>query len=71
MSTKFEKIVVVGAGPTGLTLALLLAERGITVDVLESLEQVDQRPRGVAYGSPAVKSVKLTQYCPYIYSLNT
>lgn len=49
------KVVVVGAGPTGLTLALMLGRRGIEVEVLESLSGIDQRPRGVGYGPPAVQ----------------
>lgn len=57
MNPPFSEVVIVGAGPTGLTLALLLAKRGVKVVVLERLEQVDQRPRGIAYGSPAVRYV--------------
>lgn len=55
MANQIQEVIIVGAGPTGLTLALLLAKRGVKVHVLEALEQVDQRPRGVAYGTPAVR----------------
>ena len=49
------KVVVVGAGPTGLILALMLGRRGVEIEVLESLPEIDQRPRGVGYGPPAVQ----------------
>jgi 2-polyprenyl-6-methoxyphenol hydroxylase-like FAD-dependent oxidoreductase len=55
MSRGFESIIVVGAGPTGLLLALMLAQREIRVNVLESQDQLDQRPRGAAYGPAAVR----------------
>lgn len=41
-------VVIVGAGPIGLTLALLLADRGVTVGVLEA------RTRPEQYGSRAL-----------------
>lgn len=65
MSALFSDVIIVGAGPTGLTLALLLAKRDVKVVVLEALEQVDQRPRGIAYGSPAVRYVGIvsTLFC--------
>lgn len=45
-----ENAIIVGAGPTGLLTALLLAQHGIRVDVFEEGPEVDQRPRGLAYG---------------------
>lgn len=35
-------VVVVGAGPVGLTLALLLADRGVSVGILEARASADQ-----------------------------
>lgn len=52
---KSTKVLIVGAGPVGLLTAVMLAKCGIDVDVLESATQIDQRPRGIAYGPPAVK----------------
>lgn len=52
---KIQKVVVVGAGPVGLLTALMLGQKGISVDVLESLNEVNKSPRGLAYGAPAVK----------------
>lgn len=51
------KVLVVGAGPSGILLALLLAQHGIQVDVLEALDDIDQRPRGAGYGPAAVEFV--------------
>lgn len=52
-----RKVVVVGAGPAGLLLALMLAQHGIDVDVVEAFNEVDSRPRGAAYGPAAVRYV--------------
>lgn len=48
-------VLVVGAGPVGLLTGLMLAKCGINVDILDAATEIDQRPRGIAYGSPAVK----------------
>lgn len=53
--THINKVIVVGAGPAGLLLALLLAQHGISVLVVEAGEGVDQRPRGLAYGPSACR----------------
>ncbi|KAK9438174.1 Monooxygenase, FAD-binding protein [Metarhizium brunneum] len=53
-----QKVIVVGAGPTGLLLALLLAKKGITVEVVEAEAEVDQRPRGLAYGPSATRILR-------------
>ncbi|OQU98884.1 hypothetical protein CLAIMM_04596 [Cladophialophora immunda] len=52
-----SKVVVVGAGPAGLLLALMLANHGISVDVVEAMDAVDSRPRGAAYGPAAVRLI--------------
>ncbi|KEF60689.1 uncharacterized protein A1O9_02250 [Exophiala aquamarina CBS 119918] len=49
------KVIVVGAGPVGLLTALLLAKKGIPVEILEAQSKVNESPRGLAYGLPAVK----------------
>jgi 2-polyprenyl-6-methoxyphenol hydroxylase-like FAD-dependent oxidoreductase len=53
MTTKYDNVIVAGAGPSGLLLALMLGQRGIKVDVVEALDGLDKRPRGVAYGPAA------------------
>ncbi|KIX94869.1 uncharacterized protein Z520_09559 [Fonsecaea multimorphosa CBS 102226] len=56
--TSLSKVIVVGAGPAGLLLALMLAKHGISVDVVEALDAVDARPRGAAYGPAAVSVLR-------------
>ncbi|KIW13561.1 hypothetical protein PV08_08749 [Exophiala spinifera] len=55
---KFTRVLVVGAGPVGLLTALMLAQGGIDVDVIDSATQIDPRPRGIAYGPPAVRVLR-------------
>lgn len=47
-------IIVVGAGPSGLLLALLLARKGIEVTVLEKVHELDRQPRASYYGAPSL-----------------
>jgi 2-polyprenyl-6-methoxyphenol hydroxylase-like FAD-dependent oxidoreductase len=49
---------VVGAGPSGLLLCLLLAKHGIPVLLLEASDELDDRPRAAIYGPPAVPDLK-------------
>ena len=51
------RVIVVGAGPAGLLLALLLAQHGVHVDVVEAAGEIDPRPRGAGYGPAAVTCV--------------
>ncbi len=44
-----KKVIVVGAGPSGLILALLLARADITVDVVEMSHALDTNPRATHY----------------------
>ena len=48
------EVLVVGAGPVGLLTTLLLAKAGIQVLLIESLPDIDDSPRAMAYGPPAV-----------------
>ncbi|CAK7239191.1 MAG: hypothetical protein STHCBS139747_000620 [Sporothrix thermara] len=50
----FKKVLIVGAGPSGLLLAVLLAQHGIPVHVLEASHELDQQPRAAHYGPPAI-----------------
>ncbi|KAK0610631.1 hypothetical protein B0T17DRAFT_621097 [Bombardia bombarda] len=47
-------IIVVGAGPSGLLLSLLLSKHGIPVTILEAADHLDQQPRAAHYGTPAI-----------------
>ncbi|KAF5596623.1 3-(3-hydroxyphenyl)propionate 2-hydroxylase [Fusarium subglutinans] len=48
-------IIIVGAGPSGLLLALLLAQKNIPSVVLESWPYLDTRLRATQYGVPATR----------------
>ena len=48
------EVVIVGAGPVGLIIALNLVKQGISVILLEQYHEVIQSPRAMAYGPAAV-----------------
>ncbi|EXL96315.1 hypothetical protein NOF04DRAFT_9605 [Fusarium oxysporum II5] len=52
---KAEQIIIVGAGPSGLLLALLLAQKNIPSVVLEAWPHLDTRLRATQYGVPATR----------------
>jgi 2-polyprenyl-6-methoxyphenol hydroxylase-like FAD-dependent oxidoreductase len=45
-------VIIVGGGPVGLLLALLLAQKGIRSAVLEKDEALNKSPRAVAFSGP-------------------
>lgn len=49
-----EKVLVIGAGPVGLSTALRLAQAGIVVDVIEKEPSLGEEPRAVAYYASAL-----------------
>lgn len=51
-SSPFQ-VIVVGAGPSGLILGLLLAKQGIEVELLDAGAELDKQPRAAHYASPA------------------
>lgn len=58
-----SQVVIIGAGPTGLTLALLLAQRGINVTLIEASNSFRRIFRGEALmpsGLDAIDSMGLT-----------
>jgi len=58
MSSIIESIVIVGGGPVGATLALLLAKQGVAVTVLEARQQSaaynESRALALSYGSKRI-----------------
>ncbi|KAI0020821.1 FAD binding domain-containing protein [Xylariomycetidae sp. FL0641] len=54
----FKKILIVGAGPSGLLLALLLSRHGIPCEILEASHELDKQPRAAIYGSAAVPDLR-------------
>ncbi|KAJ5563565.1 hypothetical protein N7535_008729 [Penicillium sp. DV-2018c] len=51
----FSKVVIVGAGPSGMLLAILLAQQGIPSVILEAWDRLDERLRATQYGVPATR----------------
>lgn len=51
-------MIVVGAGPSGLILALLLANKGVPVTVLEKSSEYDKQPRASFYSAPAIHELR-------------
>ena len=44
-----HRVVVIGAGPVGLTLALDLAQRGVKVVLLDDADRIGEGSRGICY----------------------
>ncbi|CEJ54174.1 hypothetical protein PMG11_00495 [Penicillium brasilianum] len=48
-----RKVIIVGAGPSGLILGILLAKQGIEVELLDAGADLDDQPRAAHYATPA------------------
>lgn len=57
-SETLPSVLIVGAGPVGLLLALLLSNRSVPVHVIDMADTLDVRPRATHYGSPAVHELE-------------
>lgn len=55
MSDNICQLIIVGAGPSGLLLALLLSQHNIPSLVLEAWPKLDTRLRATQYGVPATR----------------
>jgi 3-(3-hydroxy-phenyl)propionate hydroxylase len=49
------RVIIVGAGPTGLTAALFLVKAGVPVTVLESRTEVQNDPRAATFHPPTME----------------
>jgi len=52
------EVVIVGAGPVGLIIALMIAKAGIKCTLLETCSKIIQSPRAIAYGPAAVHELE-------------
>ncbi|KAJ2901618.1 FAD binding domain protein [Zalerion maritima] len=59
MAPGFKKVIIVGAGPAGQLLGLLLAKYGIPTTIVEQSTDLDANPRATHYGPPAMKILNL------------
>ncbi|KAJ5367638.1 hypothetical protein N7541_001579 [Penicillium brevicompactum] len=48
------QVIIVGTGPSGLILGLLLARKGIQVELFDERNELNDQPRAAHYGSPAI-----------------
>lgn len=53
-----HQVIIVGAGPAGLLLALMLSQRGIPVHLLEAEDKLDGQPRAAHYAAPALPDLE-------------
>ncbi|KLU90981.1 FAD binding domain-containing protein [Magnaporthiopsis poae ATCC 64411] len=54
LTNAHHQVIIVGAGPAGLLLALMLSQRGIPVHLLEAEDKLDGQPRAAHYIAPAL-----------------
>jgi 2-polyprenyl-6-methoxyphenol hydroxylase-like FAD-dependent oxidoreductase len=58
MASSNPEVVVVGAGPVGLIIALNLVRQGIKVTLLETFNEIIQSPRAMGYGPAGVAELE-------------
>lgn len=57
-------VIIVGAGPSGLLLGLLLAKRGIKVQIIDQSNKLDEQPRATHYAIPAMYELRRAGVVP-------
>jgi 2-polyprenyl-6-methoxyphenol hydroxylase-like FAD-dependent oxidoreductase len=53
-----EQVIIVGAGPSGLLLGILLAKQGIKVSLVEMSDALDANPRAAHYAPSSVRELR-------------
>ncbi|KAG8630297.1 hypothetical protein KVT40_001916 [Elsinoe batatas] len=53
-----ENVIIVGAGPAGLVMALMLGQQGVNVTLLEAAEHLDKNPRASHYSAPVTHELR-------------
>ena len=59
-ATDLHDVVIVGCGPVGATLALLLGRRGLSVAVADIYREVYDRPRAINLDQEALRTLQAT-----------
>ena len=57
MTGSHDRVIVAGAGPVGLTVALKLARAGVPVTVVDASPEIIQSPRAIVYHSPTIEAL--------------
>ncbi|KAE9371701.1 FAD/NAD(P)-binding domain-containing protein [Stipitochalara longipes BDJ] len=63
------EVIIVGAGPSGLVLALMLGQKGVKVTLLDAALSLDAQPRATHYAAPAVDELRRAGVLDEILSL--
>lgn len=61
-----HQVIIVGAGPAGLIIALMLAQKGIRATVLEKSDDIDRNPRASFYSTPTIYELRRAGLMPDI-----
>lgn len=64
--TVLLQVIIVGAGPSGLILGLLLAKQGIEVELLDAGADLNKQPRAAHYATPAAYELARAGVLDYV-----